>query len=100
MTIADDRVLARCAFEAVGWNIAAAAEAVADIAVGDAITSLRVLGVAVGPEIVRTVRNDVELILDDPAKVARAAAMAKSADRRRPANANRAIPLRAMQAAI
>ena len=99
MTIADDRVLARCAFEAVGWNSAAAADALADIAVGDAITSLRVLGVAVGPEIVRTIRNDVDLILADPAKVARAKQMATSADRRQPANTNQATP-RASLAAV
>ena len=96
MTIVDDRLIARCAFEAVGWNIAATPDAIEDIAVGNAVTSLRVLGVAIGPEILRTVRNDVELILADPAKVSRARAMAASAERNRPANANQAaLPLQA-----
>ena len=100
MPIVDDLLIARCAFEAVGWNIAAAPDAVADIAVGNAVTSLRVLGVQVGPEILRTVRNDIALILDDPAKVARARAMAASAERNRAANANLATSSPMLKVAV
>ena len=100
MTIVDDRVLARCAFEAVGWNIAAPAHEAAEIAVGNALTSLRVLGVAIGPEIMRTVRDDVDLILADPAKIARATAMASPGGRNRPANTNQAAASRFAKAAV
>ena len=78
-TIVEDRILARIAMEAVGWNAGAGLAETTDVALGQAAAILRGMGVAVTPEMSRSVRDDVALILADPARTARARAFTPAA---------------------
>ena len=91
-TIVEDRVLARIAFEAVGWNPSAGPAELADMAFGQAVVALRVMGIATTPEIARTVRADIALVIADPAKIARARSLVA---RGRPVDPPSSVPLRA-----
>ena len=73
-TIVEDRVLARIALEAVGWNGSATSDALADAARGQAIVALRVLGIPATPQVSRAVEDDIADIIADPDKLARAQA--------------------------
>ncbi len=74
--IFEDRVLARVAFQAVGRSKPADANQGADLAIGHAIGALRMLGGVITPWTVRALRDDVAIILADPAKMHQARALA------------------------
>ncbi|MGI3899505.1 MAG: hypothetical protein ACRYGP_29490 [Janthinobacterium lividum] len=67
-TIVEDRILARVARDAVGWDDGAAPAERADIAVGRAVVALRVLGIGVTAEVTQALRDDVSLLLSDTAR--------------------------------
>ena len=66
-TIVEDRILARIARDAVGWDDGAAPAARADIALGRAVIALRVMGIDATREVTRAVRDDIALALAGPA---------------------------------
>ena len=87
--IVEDRMLARIAFEAVGRNGSADPTKSSEAALGHAVAALRVLGVVVAADILRTVRADIEGIFADPARLARALTIGSRVGGATPANANR-----------
>lgn len=87
-TIVEDRLLARVAQDAVGWNASADAAEIADRALGQAVVALRVMGVEATPLVLRTLRGDIALVLAEPERVARAARLAPGEGTFRPANTN------------
>lgn len=95
IVIVEDRVLARVAFEAVAWNVDLPRAELADVAFGQAMIALRVRGIAVTPEIDRTVADDIALVLANPEALARARASRRRADVMRPSNADGTATLRA-----
>ncbi len=78
--IVEDRTLARIALDVSGRQASAAAGEGCDIALGQAIVILRVLGITAGPEIVRTLRADIAMIFADPAALARAQGLSSRTD--------------------
>lgn len=83
-TIVEDRVLARIALEAVAWNGDADPAHLADVALGQAVVALRVLGIAATPEVTRTVSDDIAAAMADPALLARARSSAARAEAHAP----------------
>jgi hypothetical protein len=65
--IVEDRILARVARDAVGWDDGTASPERADIAVGRAVVALRVLGIGVTSEVTQTLRDDITLFLAEEA---------------------------------
>lgn len=96
--IVEDRVLAQIAYHAVGRGAAAGSVEAADMAYGHAVIALRVHGIAAGPEMLRVLRAEVEGIVGDPERVARAHRFARGPERPRAANRN-ARPAAARRAA-
>ena len=88
-TVVEDRVLARIAHEAVGWNGSADFSELADIARGHAVMALRVLGIAATPEVTRAVGEDIAAIIADPELLARARSSAARAGAPSPMRAGR-----------
>jgi hypothetical protein len=80
--VVEDRVLARIAFEAVAWNEGRDTAVLADVALGQAVVALRVLGIQATPEVTRAVAADIADIMADPELLARARATAARADER------------------
>ena len=76
ITVVEDRVLARVALEAVAWNHGGDPTALADVALGQAVVALRVLGIPATPEVTRAVVDDIAGIMADPDLLARARASA------------------------
>lgn len=62
-TIVEDRILARVARDAIGWDDGSAATERADIALGRAVVALRVLGIVVTTEVTQALRDDISLVL-------------------------------------
>lgn len=62
--IIEDRMLARVALDAIGWDdgVTPAAER-AELALGRAVLALRVMGVAATREVTRAVRDDIAILL-------------------------------------
>ena len=84
ITVVEDRVLARVALEAVGWNHGGDPTVLADVALGQAVVALRVLGIATTPEVTRAVTADIADIMADPELIARAMAIGTRVDTRAP----------------
>ena len=83
-TIVEDRVLSRIALEAVAWNGGSDPAALADIALGQAVVALRVLGIPATPEVRRAVGEDIAAAIANPALLARARSSAARAEARQP----------------
>lgn len=83
-SIVEDRVLARIALEAVAWNGGADPAVLADVALGQAVVALRVLGIQATPEVTRAVGDDIAAAMADPALIARARSSAAHAEARSP----------------
>ena len=74
--ILEDRVIARVAFQAVGWSEPADPHYGAELAIRRALKSLRVLGAVITPWTVRAVEDDVASIYADAARMTQARAQA------------------------
>ncbi len=74
-TIIEDRVLARLARDAVGWDdgVTPAAERT-EIAIGRATIALRLMGIATTPELAKALRDDIAIALAAPERPALLAA--------------------------
>ncbi len=83
-TIVEDRVLSRIALEAVAWNEGSDPACLADVALGQAVVALRVLGIQATPEVRRAVGEDIAAAIADPALLARTRASAARAEARQP----------------
>ena len=88
-TIVEDRVLARIALEAVAWNDGVDPAHAADIALGQAVVALRVLGIRATPEVTRAVGDDIAAAIADPELLARARASTARAEARAPVRTGR-----------
>lgn len=84
ITVVEDRVLARVALEAVAWNHGGDPTVLADVALGQAVVALRVLGIPATPEVTRAVTEDIADIMADPDRIARAKAIGARVDMRSP----------------
>ncbi len=74
--ILEDRVLARVAFQAVGWSEPADPHSGAELAIGQALKALRGLGAVITPWTERAVQDDVASIYADAARMTQARALA------------------------
>ncbi|RYC33342.1 hypothetical protein D3273_02385 [Lichenibacterium minor] len=72
ITVVEDRVLARIALESVAWNEGGDPARLADVALGQAVIALRVLGIPTTPEVTRAVGDDIAAVIADPELLARA----------------------------
>ena len=88
-TIVEDRVLARIALEAVAWNGGADPAHLADVALGQAVVALRVLGIPATPEVTRAVGEDIAAALANPELLARARSSVGRAGERSPVRTGR-----------
>ena len=88
-TIVEDRVLARIALEAVAWNGCADPAHLADVALGQAVVALRVLGIPATPEVTRAIGDDIAAVMANPELLARARASAARAEARAPLRTGR-----------
>jgi hypothetical protein len=82
--VVEDRVLARIARDAIAWNDGQDHTVLADVALGQAVVALRVLGIQATPEVTRAVTEDIADIMADPELLARARASAARGDARFP----------------
>lgn len=89
ITVVEDRVLARIALESVAWNEGADPARLADVALGQAVIALRVLGIPTTPEVTRAVGDDIAALIADPELLARARSSVARAGAREPSRAGR-----------
>lgn len=87
--IIEDRVLARVAFEPLAWGGNGNSAVLADVALGQAVMALRVLGIQAAPQVTRAVSEDIAAILADPVLLPRARIATPCAERRKPAGTSR-----------